>query len=87
MCIEKLRTERPSSITFDNGKEFAGHETIATTLNTEIYFAKSYRSWERGTNENTNGLIRQFHPKSKRLDNISNEEIKAIEDNLNHRPR
>ncbi len=86
-CINKLKRERPLSITFDNGKEFAGHETIAAALNTEIYFAKPYRSWERGTNENTNGLIRQFLSKSRRLDNISNEEIQAIEDNLNHRPR
>ncbi len=86
-CINKLKEEHPLSITFDNGKEFAGHETIAETLNIDIYFAKPYRSWERGTNENTNGLIRQFLPKSRRLDNISNEEIKDIEDNLNHRPR
>jgi len=86
-CIKKLSTERPLSITFDNGKEFAGHETIAAALNTEIYFAKPYRSWERGTNENTNGLIRQFLPKSRRLDNISDEEIQVIEDNLNNRPR
>ena len=86
-CINKLKGEHPQSITFDNGKEFAGHETIAQTLNTDVYFARPYRSWERGTNENTNGLIRQFLPKSKRLDNISDHEIQAIEDNLNHRPR
>jgi IS30 family transposase len=86
-CIDKLRTEHPLSITFDNGKEFAEHETIAEALKTDIYFAKPYRSWERGTNENTNGLIRQFLPKSRRLDNISDCEIQAIEDNLNNRPR
>lgn len=86
-CINKLRAEHPLSITFDNGKEFAGHETIAAVLNTEIYFAKPYRSWERGTNENTNGLIRQFLPKSRRLDNVSDDEIQTIEDNLNNRPR
>ncbi|MGK0272344.1 MAG: IS30 family transposase, partial [Cocleimonas sp.] len=83
----KLRTERPLSITFDNGKEFADHETIAEVLNTEVYFAKPYRSWERGTNENTNGLIRQFLPKSRRLDNVSDEEVQTIEDKLNNRPR
>lgn len=86
-CINKLYGENTLSITFDNGKEFADHETIAETLKTEIYFAKPYRSWERGTNENTNGLIRQFLPKSRRLDNVSDEEIKTIEDNLNNRPR
>jgi len=86
-CIDKLRTEKPLTITFDNGKEFAEHETIAEVLKTEIYFAKPYRSWERGTNENTNGLIRQFLPKSKRLDTVSESEIQVIEDNLNNRPR
>ena len=86
-CIDKLRTEQPLSITFDNGKEFAEHEVIAEALQTDIYFAKPYRSWERGTNENTNGLIRQFLPKSRRLDNVSESEIQAIEDNLNNRPR
>lgn len=86
-CITMLKGERPLSITFDNGKEFAGHKKIAKALNTDIYFATPYCSWERGTNENTNGLIRQFLPKSKHLDNISDEEIQAIEDNLNHRPR
>lgn len=86
-CIDLLRHEQPLSITFDNGKEFAGHQDIAKSLRTDIFFAKPYRSWERGTNENTNGLIRQFLPKSSALDNISDEEIKAIEDNLNSRPR
>ena len=86
-CINKLRYEHPLSITFDNGKEFSDHATIARALNTEIYFAKPYRSWERGTNENTNGLIRQFLPKSARLDTVTDEEVQAIEDNLNNRPR
>lgn len=56
-CIELLKTEKALSITFDNGKEFAYHETIAAQLNADIYFAQPYHSWERGTNENTNGLI------------------------------
>jgi IS30 family transposase len=60
---------------------------MAKALNTHIYFAKPYRSWERGTNENTNGLIRQFLPKSARLDTVTDEEVQAIEDNLNNRPR
>ena len=86
-CIEMLSTEKPFSITFDNGKEFAHHERVATELNTAIYFAKPYHSWERGTNENTNGLIRQFLPKSVTLDKVSDERIQAIENNLNNRPR
>ena len=86
-CIEKLDAEKALSLTLDNGKEFAEHEAIAEALKIDIYFAKPYRSWERGTNENTNGLIRQFLPKARRLDNVTSEEIQAIEDNLNHRPR
>ncbi len=86
-CIEMLRDENAYSITFDNGKEFAQHEIMACELNLDIYFAKPYHSWERGTNENTNGLIRQFLPKSMRLDNISDDVIQAVEDNLNNRPR
>lgn len=75
------------SITFDNGKEFALHEHIAQELNTQVYFARAYHSWERGTNENTNGLIHQFLPKSQRLNHVTDEQIQAIEDNLNSRPR
>ncbi len=86
-CIDMLKAERTMSITFDNGKEFANHQAISQALNTDIYFAKPYHSWERGTNENTNGLIRQFLPKSARLDNLSAETVQAIEDNLNNRPR
>jgi len=86
-CINKLQDEHPLSITFDNGKEFAQHQKIARALQTDVYFAKPYRSWERGTNENTNGLIRQFLPKSERLDDVTDEEICFIEDNLNNRPR
>ena len=48
------------SLTMDNGKEFSGHETVAALLQTKVYFAHPYASWERGTNENTNGLIRQY---------------------------
>jgi len=63
--IELLRPEqhRVHTITADNGKEFAGHETIATDLEAGFYFAHPYSSWERGLNENTNGLIRQYFPK------------------------
>jgi len=56
-------------------------------LGVNIYFAKPYRSWERGSNENMNGLIRQFLPKNRRLDNVTAEEIEAIMTNLNNRPR
>jgi len=78
---------RVHTITYDNGLEFAEHQNMAKTLSTKIYFAHPYSSWERGLNENTNGLIRQYLPKSKRLDNVTNMELKYIMDRLNHRPR
>lgn len=78
---------RLKTITFDNGKEFAGHEEIASALNVDCYFAHPYASWERGTNENTNGLIRQYLPKDRDLKNISMEEETWIMDKLNLRPR
>jgi len=77
----------PKSITFDNGKEFAGHQEVSLSLNTDCYFAHPYASWERGTNENTNGLIRQYLPKSRNLKEVSVEEEIMIMDQLNLRPR
>lgn len=75
------------TITFDNGKEFADHETIAVALGTDIYFAHPYRSWERGLNENSNGLLRQYFPKGMELTEISQEQVQFAVDRLNHRPR
>lgn len=75
------------TLTFDNGKEFAEHEVIANKLNADIYFARPYHSWERSTNENTNGLIRQFFGKARRLDNIEPKEVERIENLLNNRSR
>lgn len=75
------------SITVDNGKEFSNHYQISYALDIHIYFAETYSSWQRGTNENTNGLIRQFFPKNMKLDNISIEQAKHVEELLNNRPR
>ena len=75
------------SITFDNGKEFAAHQSISALLSTTCYFARPYHSWERGLNEHTNGLIRQYLPKKSSLKEISLAQIKFIEDRLNNRPR
>jgi IS30 family transposase len=75
------------TITFDNGKEFTNHQQIASQLEAETYFAHPYAPWERGTNENTNGLIRQYLPKGTDLANITREELVFIENRLNHRPR
>jgi IS30 family transposase len=75
------------TITYDNGKEFSDHKVIAKALNTTCYFATPYHSWERGLNEHTNGLVRQYLPKSTQFTKISDNKIQAIEDKLNHRPR
>ncbi|WP_141674413.1 IS30 family transposase, partial [Gilliamella sp. wkB108] len=78
---------RVKTITSDNGLEFAEHKAIAKALDCQYYFAHPYSSWERGSNENLNGLIRQYFPKRMVFDSISDEEIKAVENRLNHRPR
>lgn len=79
--------DRVHTITYDNGREFADHAGMAADLETRIYFAHPYASWERGSNENTNGLIRQYFPKSRDLTTVSAKEIQQAMDKLNHRPR
>ena len=80
--IEHLKT-----ITADNGKEFANHLHISRQLCIDFFFAHPYASWERGTNENTNGLIRQYLPKSRNLKTLTAQEELLIMDRLNLRPR
>ena len=75
------------TITYDNGKEFAEHKFVDTSLNSISYFADPFASWQRGSNENYNGLLRQYIPKKRRLSTVTDEELKMIEDRLNHRPR
>lgn len=75
------------TITSDNGREFAGHEDIAQRLQADFYFAHPYASWERGTNENTNGLIRQYFPKNRDFTTITQQEIDTAMERLNNRPR
>ena len=75
------------STTFDNGTEFADHETMAKTLSMDIFFAHPYHSWERGTNENTNGLIRRLHPKKSSFAKIDDKALRRIDRFLNDRPR
>ncbi|MDP2098929.1 MAG: IS30 family transposase [Gallionella sp.] len=79
--------DKTLTITADNGKEFAGHEEIKVQLDADVYFAHPYHSWERGLNENTNGLIRQYFTKGSSFENITDDEVMAVTDKLNHRPR
>lgn len=75
------------TITADNGKEFSFHEEIARELNVSVFFAKPYHSWERGANENTNGLIRQYFPKGTDFGEITHEQVYRVQGILNSRPR
>ena len=79
--------DRVHTITVDNGKEFCQHEKITAALQAPIYFAHPYASWERGLNENTNGLVRQYFPKKHDFARITNTEVQRVADLLNNRPR
>lgn len=75
------------TLTLDNGREFAGHEEFAGKLDADVFFAHPYSSWERGTNENTNGLIRKYFPKNRNLRDVTREEVRSTTERLNNRPR
>ena len=75
------------TMTLDNGKEFAQHERLAQKLGLDVYFARPYASWQRGLNENTNGLLRQFFPKGTDFARISYRQVARAERLLNERPR
>ncbi|PVZ70703.1 IS30 family transposase [Pelagibaculum spongiae] len=75
------------TITFDNGREFASHQNLSKKIKCDNYFAKPYSSWERGQNENANGLLRRYFPKTMSLKNVKNQEVIEAVDRLNSRPR
>ncbi|MDZ7802816.1 IS30 family transposase [Thiohalophilus sp.] len=75
------------TLTADNGREFAQHQKIARALNAKFYFAHPFASWERGLNENTNGLIRQYFPKKHDFTTITQRQIQRVMEKLNNRPR
>jgi IS30 family transposase len=75
------------TITFDNGGEFAGHQQIAKYLCCKVYFAKPYHSWQRGLNENTNGLLRRFFPKGMAIKLLPKKETEQAQLLINMRPR
>lgn len=85
--IKALKNEVVCTITVDNGKEFAYHEFITKWTGGQVYFAHAYCSQERGLNENTNGLIRQYFSKKTDFRQITKKEVKSVERLLNNRPR
>ena len=87
--VDELEDWSPyiKTITADNGKEFADHKYVAEQLGIDYYFARPYHSWERGSNENLNGLVRQYFKKSSDFTKITDEQVKAVEKKLNQRPR
>ncbi|SMN12576.1 Mobile element protein [uncultured Candidatus Thioglobus sp.] len=87
--IEMLEDWNPfiHTITSDNGKEFAQHQRVSQTMNIDYYFAHPYHSWERGSNENLNGLIRQYLPKKIDFSQLTDQRIEQIQNRLNNRPR
>ena len=82
-----LKSEIVHTITLDNGKEFSCHEKISKYTGCKVYFAHPYSSYERGLNENTNGLIRQYFPKKTDFRKITQKDVKRVEVLLNNRPR
>ena len=87
VCLWQPYQPRTHTVTFDNGKEFSNHQEIAQQLQADMYFAHPYASWERGTNENTNGLIRQYFPKGSDFSSITNDQLAFVRERLNTRPR
>ena len=92
VCDDIIRLLRPfkarvHTLTFDNGSEFVKHEAIAQALEATMYFAHPYSSWERGINENTNGLLRQFFPKRTDFRTVSWQQVHKAVEHLNNRPR
>jgi IS30 family transposase len=85
--LNQLQNIFKKSMTYDNGIEMARHEKITKKTGMKIYFAHPYSSWERGTNENTNGLIRRYLPKGTDFNKIDKRSLQIIQDKLNNRPR
>lgn len=85
--LQKLPRSQRRSITFDNGSEFAGHRELTKSLAIDVYFAEPRKPWQRGTNENTNGLVRQFLPKGTSFRDLTAAAVSCIQTLLNERPR
>lgn len=86
-AFSQMSADKRRTFTFDNGKEFSGHEQMAKVLGVHCYFANPYHSWERGLNEHTNGLIRQFFPKGTNFKLVKQQQVDQVVELINHRPR
>ena len=85
--IEALSGQPLQSITPDRGREFQLHGNVTVALGVEFYFPPPHQPWKRGTNENTNGLLREYFPKGYDFSKLSNKDLQAVVEQLNHRPR
>ena len=85
--FEQVKTTFRKTMTFDNGKEFSGHQKLSEKLGISCFFANPYHSWERGLNEHTNGLLRQFFPKGTNFKTVNPNDLKNAVNLINHRPR
>ena len=85
-ALKQFPKELVKTITFDRGKEFSGYEQIEKELGCKTYFCDPYCAWQKGTNENTNGLLREFYPKGMDLSEVDKEEVEEILRSLNNRP-
>jgi IS30 family transposase len=86
-AFSAITADKRRTFTFDNGKEFSKHQQMARALGVQCYFANPYHSWERGLNEHTNGLIRQFFPKGTNFKIVKQQQVDRVVDLINHRPR
>lgn len=85
--ISSLDGHQVKTVTLDNGKEFSEHKSVSSRVDTKIFFADPYSSWQRGLNENTNGLLRQYYPKGMSLKSIEEKQLEEVVSRLNNRPR
>jgi len=86
-AFRKVPRKSRHTLTVDNGKEFANFKELESNIKLNIYFADPYAAWQRGTNENTNGLLRQFFPKGTNFIAVSEKKVAFVVHNLNNRPR
>lgn len=86
-AVKKLPRDLKKSLTYDRGTEMAQHELFTKETKIQVYFADPHSPWQRGTNENTNGLLRQYFPKGIDFRTVSKQEIQLVQDRLNDRPR